>query len=66
MAGGSGCRSRTAPSGSRSTTRRRIRYPSVLASPYVIKGTLTFKLHITLLTDGKPDAVESYFIDFQG
>jgi hypothetical protein len=40
--------------------------PSVLASPYVIKGTLTFKLHITLLTDGKPDAVESYFIDFQG
>ncbi len=39
--------------------------PSVLASPYVIKGTLTFKLHITLLTDSKPDAVESYFVDFQ-
>jgi len=40
--------------------------PSVLASPYVVKGPLAFKLHITLLNEGKPDAAESYVIDFHG
>ena len=40
--------------------------PSVLASPYVVKGPLAFKLHITLLFEGKPDAAESYVVDFQG
>jgi len=40
--------------------------PSVLASPYVIKGPLSFKLYITLLNEGKPDAAESYVVDFQG
>jgi len=40
--------------------------PSVLASPYVVKGPLSFKLHITLLTESKPEAAESYVIDFQG
>lgn len=40
--------------------------PAVLASSYAVKGPLTFKLHITLLTESKPDAVESYFIDFSG
>jgi hypothetical protein len=39
--------------------------PSVLASAYAVKGPLSFRLHITLLNEGKPDAVESYTIDFQ-
>lgn len=39
--------------------------PSVLASPYVVKGPLSFKLHITLLVDSKPDYAESYVVDFQ-
>jgi hypothetical protein len=37
---------------------------SVMASAYAVKGPLTFKLHITLLTEGKPDATEAYTIDF--
>jgi hypothetical protein len=40
--------------------------PAVLASEYAVKGPLTFKLRITLLTEGKPDSVESYVIDFNG
>ncbi|HMD61846.1 MAG TPA: hypothetical protein VKG78_10455 [Opitutaceae bacterium] len=40
--------------------------PSVLASPYIVKGPLSFKLRITLLTAGKPDAAEAYVIDFHG
>ncbi|HXQ81063.1 MAG TPA: hypothetical protein VN775_07115 [Opitutaceae bacterium] len=40
--------------------------PAVLASPYAVKGPLAFKLRITLLTEGKPDAVETYVIDFRG
>jgi hypothetical protein len=40
--------------------------PSVLASSYAVKGPLIFKLHITLLTESKPAAAESYFIDFHG
>jgi hypothetical protein len=40
--------------------------PSVLASSYAVKGPLMFKLHIVLLTEGKPDAAESYSIDFRG
>ena len=39
--------------------------PSVLASPYVVKGPLSFKLHITLLWTSKPDYAESYVVDFQ-
>jgi hypothetical protein len=38
--------------------------PAVLASGYAVKAPLTFKLHITLLTDSKPDAAEIYVIDF--
>jgi hypothetical protein len=41
--------------------------PSVLASTYWVKGPLTFKLHVTLLSDGKTDTPpESYVIDFRG
>lgn len=40
--------------------------PSVLASTYVVKGPLSFKLHITLLNQSKPDTAESYVIDFNG
>jgi hypothetical protein len=41
--------------------------PSVLASSYWVKGPLAFKLHITLLVEGKTDAPpESYVIDYHG
>jgi hypothetical protein len=40
--------------------------PAVLASEYTVKGLLSFKLRITLLTESKPDAVETYVIDFHG
>jgi hypothetical protein len=40
--------------------------PAVLASAYAVKGPLLFKLHITLLVEGKTDAPESYVIDFRG
>jgi hypothetical protein len=40
--------------------------PSVLASSYAVKGPLSFKLRITLLTESKPDAAETYVIDFHG
>jgi len=40
--------------------------PSVLASPYAVKGPLSFKLRITLLTESKPDSAETYVIDFRG
>jgi hypothetical protein len=39
---------------------------SVLASAYAVKSPLIFKLHITLLFAGKPDAAEVYTIDFRG
>jgi hypothetical protein len=41
--------------------------PSVLASAFWVKGPLAFKLHITLLVEGKTDTPpESYVIDFHG
>ena len=38
--------------------------PAVLASSYAVKPPHTFILHITLLFTGKPDASESFVIDF--
>ncbi len=38
--------------------------PSVLASAYTVKPPHSFILHITLLFEGKPDASESYTVDF--
>ena len=38
--------------------------PTVLASSYAVKPPHTFILHVTLLFEGKPDASESYTVDF--
>jgi hypothetical protein len=37
---------------------------AVLASSYTVKPPHTFPLHITLLFAGKPDATESYVVNF--
>jgi hypothetical protein len=38
--------------------------PAVLASSYPVKPPHSFILHVTLLFDGKPDASESYTVNY--
>ncbi len=40
--------------------------PSVFSSPRAIKPPHSFKLHITLLDQARPDYAESFVVDFSG